>query len=155
MHMCVITLSANIFLNKGQKFLHFFYKQIIRLCIEKYISYLLIFFHVNYNIHKWRVKAFFFFFENIKDFKLNYYVQHRNSKITKYMVNLVGVFCGADDQKCFLRVLLGFVDWGSEELFLGVFTKNKIFTLLSFLEFYADSEFKIKFLRICLFDGAC
>ncbi len=24
MHMCMITLSANIFLNKGQKFLHFF-----------------------------------------------------------------------------------------------------------------------------------
>ena len=26
MHMCMITLSANIFLNKRQKFLHFFYK---------------------------------------------------------------------------------------------------------------------------------
>jgi len=26
MHMCMITLSANIFLNKGQKFLHFFYQ---------------------------------------------------------------------------------------------------------------------------------
>jgi hypothetical protein len=61
------------------------------------------------------------------------------------MFNLVGVFWGPDDQKCFLRVLLGFVDWGSEELFLGVFTKNKIFTLLSFLEFYADSELKINF----------
>jgi len=24
MHMCMITLSANIFLDKGQKFLHFF-----------------------------------------------------------------------------------------------------------------------------------
>jgi len=24
MHMCMITLSASIFLNKGQKFLHFF-----------------------------------------------------------------------------------------------------------------------------------
>ena len=40
MHMCMITLSDNIFLNKGQKFLHFFYKLIIRLCIEKYLSYL-------------------------------------------------------------------------------------------------------------------
>ena len=58
------------------------------------------------------------------------------------MINLVGVFWGPDDQKCFLRVLLGFVDWGSEKLFLGVLkTKNKIFTQLSFLEFYADSEF--------------
>jgi hypothetical protein len=57
------------------------------------------------------------------------------------MINLVGVFWGPDDQKCFLRVLLEFVDWGSEKLFLGVLTKNKIFTQLSFLEFYADSEF--------------
>jgi hypothetical protein len=57
------------------------------------------------------------------------------------MINLVGVFWGPDDQKCFLRVLLGFVDWMSEKLFLGVMTKNKIFTQLSFLEFYADSEF--------------
>ena len=57
------------------------------------------------------------------------------------MINLVGVFWGPDDQKCFLRVLLGFVDWVSEELFLEVLTKNKIFTQLSFLEFYADSEF--------------
>jgi hypothetical protein len=32
-------------------------------------------------------------------------------------------------------------NWGSEKLFLGVLTKNKIFTQLSFLEFYADSEF--------------
>jgi len=58
------------------------------------------------------------------------------------MINLVGVFWGSDDQKCFLRVLLGFVDWRPEKLFLGVLTKNKIFTQLSFLEFYADSEFK-------------
>jgi len=70
------------------------------------------------------------------------------------MINLVGVFWGPDDQKCFLQVSLGFVDWGSEKLFLGVLTKNKIFTQLSFLEFYADSEFQVKFLRICPFDGA-
>ena len=57
------------------------------------------------------------------------------------MINLVGFFGGPDDQKCFLRVLLGFVDWGSEKLFLVVLTKNKIFYQLSFLEFYADSEF--------------
>ncbi len=70
------------------------------------------------------------------------------------MINLVGFFGGPNDQKCFLRVLLGFVDWGYEKLFLGVLTKNKIFTQLSLLEFHADSEFKIKVLRICLFDGA-
>ncbi len=57
------------------------------------------------------------------------------------MINLVGVFWGLDDQKCFLRVLLGFEDWGPEKLFFGVLTKNKIFAQLSFLEFYADSEF--------------
>ncbi len=57
------------------------------------------------------------------------------------MINLVGFFWGLDDQKCFLRVLLGFVDWGPEKLFFGVLTKNKIFAQLSFLEFYADSEF--------------
>ena len=40
------------------------------------------------------------------------------------MINLVGVFWGPDDQKCFLRVLLGYVVWGSEKLFLGVLTKD-------------------------------
>ena len=67
------------------------------------------------------------------------------------MIDLVGVFGGPDDQKCFQRVLLGFVVWVSEKLILGVLTKNKIFSnfyQLSFLEFYADSEFRIKFLRI-------
>jgi len=49
------------------------------------------------------------------------------------MINLVGVFWGPDDQKCFLRVLLGFVDWGSENLFLGVLTKNEIFFSTFFL----------------------
>jgi hypothetical protein len=44
MHMCIITLSTNIFLDKRQKVLHFF-------CIEKHVSYLPILFHVNYNIH--------------------------------------------------------------------------------------------------------
>jgi len=47
------------------------------------------------------------------------------------MINLVVFFGGPDDQKCFLRVLLGFVDWGSEKLFLGVLTKNKILTQFS------------------------
>jgi len=36
---------------------------------------------------------------------------------------------------------LWFVDWGFEKLFWGVLTKNKIFSKLSFLEFYADSKF--------------
>ena len=43
------------------------------------------------------------------------------------MINLMGVFLGPDDQKCFQLVLLGFVVWGFEKLFLGVLTKNKIF----------------------------
>jgi len=64
------------------------------------------------------------------------------------MINLVGFFRGPDGQKCFLRVLLAFVDWGSEKLFWGVLTKIKISYQLSFLELYADSEFQIKFLRI-------
>jgi hypothetical protein len=57
------------------------------------------------------------------------------------MINLVGGFRDPDDQKCPLRVLLGLVFWRYETLFLGVLTKNKIFYQLSFLEFYADSEF--------------
>jgi len=68
--------------------------------------------------------------------------------ILQGMINLVGAFWGPDDQKCFLLVLLGFVDWGSEKLFFGVLTKNKNFYQLSFLEFYADSEFKVQFLRM-------
>jgi len=64
------------------------------------------------------------------------------------MINLVGVFWGPDDQKCFLRVLFGFVVWGPDKLFLGVLTKNKNFIQLSFLEFHADSEFQTKFLII-------
>jgi len=36
------------------------------------------------------------------------------------MINLVSFFWGPDDQKCFQRVLLGFVVWVSEKLFLGV-----------------------------------
>ena len=69
-----------------------------------------------------------------------------------------GFFLGPDGQKCFQRVLLRFLVWGSEKLFLGVLkiksyifiklTKNKIFYQLSFLEFCADSEFKIRILRI-------
>jgi hypothetical protein len=43
------------------------------------------------------------------------------------MINLVGVFLGHDDQKCLLRILLRFVAWGSEKLFLGVLTKNNFF----------------------------
>ncbi len=57
------------------------------------------------------------------------------------MVNLVFFLGGPDDQKCSLRVLLWFLDWESETLYLGVLTKNIIFYQLSFLEFYVDSEF--------------
>jgi len=31
------------------------------------------------------VKLVFFLFENVKDFKLNYYAQHKKKKITKYL----------------------------------------------------------------------
>ncbi len=41
-----------------------------------------------------------------------------------------GGFWGPDDQKYFLRVLLRFVDWGSEKLFLGVSTQIKKFFFL-------------------------
>jgi hypothetical protein len=62
------------------------------------------------------------------------------------MVNLVGGFGGPDDQKCFQLVLLGFVVWGFEKLFLGVLTNGFwFFFQLSFLEFYADSELKKNF----------
>jgi len=40
-----------------------------------------------------------------------------------------GVFLGLDGQKCFQRVLLRFLVWGSEKLFLGVLTKNNFFCL--------------------------
>jgi hypothetical protein len=38
-------------------------------------------------------------------------------------IYLVGFFLSPDDQKCSLRVLLGFVVWGSEQLFLWVLKK--------------------------------
>ena len=31
------------------------------------------------------LKPVFFFLKNVEDFKLNYYVQHKNSKITEYL----------------------------------------------------------------------
>jgi len=40
------------------------------------------------------------------------------------MFNLVGVFWGTDDQKYFLRVLLGFVVWGVRKVIFGGFDKN-------------------------------
>jgi len=70
-----------------------------------------------------------------------------STEICKQRYHFVGndqfsrVFWGPDDQKCFQRVLLGFVVWGSEKLFLGFWKKTKIFNQLSFLELYADSEF--------------
>ncbi len=104
MHMCMITLSANIFLNKGQKFLHFFlqinYKTvywkifIISGRYDKYFSinekkladiicwffFMWIITYINKGL-----KLFSFFLKNFKNFKLNYYVQNSNSKITKYV----------------------------------------------------------------------
>ncbi len=77
------------------------------------------------------LNLFSFFLKNVKDFKPNYYVQHRNSKMTKYlskdtilqgMVNLVWVFWGPDDQIFSLRVLLRFVVWGS--VIFGGFDTN-------------------------------
>jgi len=58
------------------------------------------------------------------------------------MINLVGVFWGTDDKKCFLWVLIGFVVWGPKSYFWGFKTKNtknKIFYQPSFLELYDDS----------------
>ena len=52
-----------------------------------------------------------------------------------------GVFLGSRRSKMFPTGFIGVCRLGSEKLFLGVLTKNKIFTQLSFLEFYADSEF--------------
>jgi hypothetical protein len=43
----------------------------------------------------------------------------------------VGVLLGPDDQKCFQRVLLRFVVGESENLFLGVLTKNNFFWQIS------------------------
>ena len=43
------------------------------------------------------------------------------------MICLVGVFCGIDEQNCILRVLLGFLVWVPEKLFLGVLKKIKFF----------------------------
>ncbi len=85
---------------------------------------------------------FFFFFENVKDFMLNYYVQHRNSKITKHlrMMNLLGFF--GFPKKCFLWVLLGFVAWESEKLFYGVLTKNKIF-----FGYFLNSSISVRFIE--------
>jgi hypothetical protein len=58
------------------------------------------------------LNLFSFFFLNFIDFKLNYYVHHRNKNDNKIMV-----------------------------MEIMVMTKNKFFHQLSFSEFYADSEF--------------
>ena len=70
------------------------------------------------------------------------------------MVNLVGVFWGPDDQKCFLRVLLGFVVWGSEKLFLGVFEKNENFFFLKKDSNYFNMIHRNKNLKKLFFMGA-
>ena len=91
-----------------------------------------------------------FFFENFQDFKLNYYVQHRNIEITKYlskdtilqgMVNLVGFF-GLPTIK---NVSYGFywgLQFGVRKAIFGGFDKKQ-------------NLFSTFFLRIlCLFHGA-
>jgi len=47
MHMCMITLSANIFLNKGQNFLHFFLQINYKTVYWKIYIISAIFFHAN------------------------------------------------------------------------------------------------------------
>ena len=70
------------------------------------------------------------------------------------MINLVGVFWGPDDQKCFLRVLLGFVVWGSEKLFLGGFDKNKNIFFLKKDSNYFNMIHQNKSLKKLFFMGA-
>ena len=59
------------------------------------------------------------------------------------MINLVRVFWGPDDQKCFQRVLSGFVVWGSEQLFLGVLTQINFFFLKKYSNYF--NMIKIKY----------
>jgi len=70
------------------------------------------------------------------------------------MVNLVRVFRGTDVQKYFLRVLLGFVVWGSEKLFLGVLTKIKFFISLKKDSSYFKMIHRNKSLKKLFFMGA-
>jgi hypothetical protein len=70
------------------------------------------------------------------------------------MINFVWVFWGPDDQKCFLRVLLGFVVWGSEKLFLGVFEKNENFFFLKNDSNYFNMIHRNKSLKKLFFMGA-
>ena len=56
------------------------------------------------------------------------------------MVDLVSAFCGTDDQKCFLQVLLGFVDWGSETLFMGVLINFFFLQITHYGEHIMNSE---------------
>jgi hypothetical protein len=70
------------------------------------------------------------------------------------MVNLVGVFWGTDDQKCFLRVLMGLVVWGSEKLFLGGFDKNKNIFFLKKDSNYFNMIHQNKSLKKLFFMGA-
>ncbi len=70
------------------------------------------------------------------------------------MVNLEGVFWGTDDQKCFLRVLMGYVVWGSEKLFLGDFDKNKNYFFLKKDSNYFNMIHRNKSLKKLFFMGA-
>ncbi len=86
--------------------------------------------------------------------------EYQNNEICKQEYHLVGndqfsgVFLGSRRSKMFPTGFIGVCSLGVRKVILRVLTKNKIFYQLSFLEFYADSEFKIKFLRIWKFDRA-
>jgi hypothetical protein len=70
------------------------------------------------------------------------------------MINLVGFFWGPDDQKCSLPVLLRFVVWGSERLFLGVLTKIKKIFFLKKDSNYFNMIHRNKSLKKLIFRGS-
>ena len=66
----------------------------------------------------------------------------------------MGVFWGIDDQKCFLRVLMRLVVWGSEKLFLGGFDKNKNIFFLKKDSNYFNMIHQNKSIKKLFFMGA-
>jgi hypothetical protein len=80
---------------------------------------------------KKELKPFFFFFENVKDFKLNYYVQNRNSKITKYLSKdttgngqFSRVFLRYRRSKMFPAGFIGVCSLGVRKVIFGGFDKK-------------------------------
>jgi hypothetical protein len=70
------------------------------------------------------------------------------------MINLVGAFWGPDNQKYSLPVLLRFVVWGSEKLFLGFLTKIKKIFFLKKDSYYFNMIHRNKSLKKLFFMGA-